>query len=264
MAGFQRQKNSRQERNSRAAGIILTVVVHILLFAGVTTSGLKYLYPPPPEQSMLIEFTDDEPLIMEPEQRQDGAQPRAADADPEEELNLVQKSEAQMQGTAANEAPEATTGDDGDVEVPEPPREQTIDRRALFQAPKNDTKKDTLAPQSADEVSDRLKAGHSQGNTNVGKTSGEPNARLKGRSVVGTLPKPVYSVQNGGTVVVDILVDRQGNVTSAQPGGAGTTVTDLELWQAARKAALNTQFNMKADAPPQQAGTITYIFKLKQ
>ena len=97
----------------------------------------------------------------------------------------------------------------------------------------------------------------------TGRKSGEPNARLKGRTVVGTLPKPAYSVQKGGTVVVDILVDRHGNVTSAVPGGTGTTVSDKTLWESARKAALNTQFNVKADAPPQQAGTITYIFKLQ-
>ena len=149
------------------------------------------------------------------------------------------------------------------MEVPEPPRKQEINRRALFHAARNETVKDTLAPQSAEKVSDELKAGHARGNTLSGKTSGEPNARLKGRTVVGRLPKPAYAVQNSGTVVVDILVDRYGNVTSAVPGGTGTTVTDKTLWEAARKAALNTQFNVKADAPLQQAGTITYIFRLQ-
>lgn len=255
------KKDKKQERDSSLAGIILTAVLHLALFAIVTTSGLKYLYPPPPEQSMLVEFVDMEP--EEPQQITFGTQPRAADADPEENINLVQKSEAQMEGTGANEAPEATVGDDGDVEVPEPPRKQEINRRALFHAARNETVKDTLAPQSAEKVSDELKAGHARGNTLSGKTSGEPNARLKGRTVVGRLPKPAYAVQNSGTVVVDILVDRYGNVTSAVPGGTGTTVTDKTLWEAARKAALNTQFNVKADAPLQQAGTITYIFRLQ-
>ena len=119
MASYEK-KDKRQERDSSLAGIILTAVMHLALFAIVTTSGLKYLYPPPPEQSMLVEFVDMEP--EEPQQITFGTQPRAADADPEENINLVQKSEAQMEGTGANEAPEATVGDDGDVEVPEPPR----------------------------------------------------------------------------------------------------------------------------------------------
>jgi hypothetical protein len=45
-------------------------------------------------------------------------------------------------------------------------------------------------------------------------------------------------------------------------GAEGTTVTDKTLWQAARKAALGAHFNMSADAPVLQEGTITYIFKL--
>ena len=262
MDKFHEQERQRRERSSTAAGIILAAVLHLALFAICMTSGLKYLYPPPPEQNMLVEFIelDSEPQI--PEQIDFGTQPRSAEADPEENINLVQKSEAQMEGTGANEAPEATTGDDGDVEVPEPPRKTEINRRALFHAAKNETEKDTLAPQSAAKASDELKAGHALGNTLTGKTSGEPNAVLKGRTVVGTMPKPAYAVQNSGVVVVDILVDRYGNVTSAVPGGAGTTVTDKTLWDAARKAAINTQFNVKADAPLQQAGTITYIFKL--
>ena len=255
------QEHARQERKATAVGVILAAVLHLLLVVVGVTSGLKYLYPPPPEQTMLVEFIESEPEI--PKQVITGTQPRAADAHPEEELNLVQKSEAQLEGTQSNEAPEATVGEDGDVEVPEPPRKPEINRRALFHAADNDTQKDTLAPQTADKAGDRLKAGHALGNTMTGRKSGEPNARLKGRSVVGTLPKPAYSVQKGGTVVVDILVDRHGNVTSAVPGGTGTTVSDKTLWEAARKAALNTQFNVKADAPAQQAGTITYIFRLQ-
>ena len=263
MSRFYEQEHRRQQRNSTTAGIILAAVTHILLAVIGLTSGLKYLYPPPPEQSMLVEFIETEPEITVPEQISYGTQPRAVNARPEEELNLVQKSEAQETGTRTNEAPEATVGEDGDVEVPEPPRKPEINRRALFHAADNDTKKDTLAPQTADKAGDRLKAGHAGGNTVTGRTAGEPNAKLKGRTVVGTLPKPAYSVQIGGVVVVDILVDRHGNVTSAVPGGTGTTVSDKTLWESARKAALNTQFNVKADAPPQQSGTITYIFKLQ-
>ena len=262
MAEYYKGRQGKREKSSTVAGIVLAAVLHIALFTVGALSGLKYLYPPPPEQSMLVEFLEVEDTDGQ-EQITYGTQPRAADANPDEEINLVQKSEAQMEGTGANEAPEATVGDEGDVEVPEPPRKQEINRRALFHAAKNDTEKDTLAPQSAARVSDELKAGHAQGNTVSGKTSVAPNAKLKGRTVVGTLPKPVYAVQNSGTVVVDILVDRYGNVTSAVPGGAGTTVSDKTLWEAARKAALKTQFNVKADAPLQQAGTITYIFRLQ-
>ena len=85
---------------------------------------------------------------------------------------------------------------------------------------------------------------------------------MKGRSVVGSIPKPAYATQSEGIVVVQVKVDQYGNVKEAVPGAEGTTVTDKTLWNAARNAAMKTTFNMDANAPAMQAGTITYIFKL--
>ena len=96
-----------------------------------------------------------------------------------------------------------------------------------------------------------------------GMTTGEPNARLVGRSVNGTLPRPSYGVQASGKVVVKIWVDQYGTVTKAQAGVEGTTATDKSLWQAAYKAAMGANFNMDANAPALQEGTITYIFRLR-
>ncbi len=90
----------------------------------------------------------------------------------------------------------------------------------------------------------------------------EPNAKLAGRSVNGSLPRPHYTVQKDGIVVVEIWVDNYGNVQKAVAGAEGTTVTDKTLLQAARKAALGAHFNMSADAPALQKGTITYTFTI--
>jgi TonB family protein len=80
---------------------------------------------------------------------------------------------------------------------------------------------------------------------------------------MGSLPEPEYAVNKSGTVVVKISVDQYGTVISATPGTTGTTVQDRTLWEAARKAALKAKFNLSANAPAVQEGTITYIFKLK-
>ncbi|MBP3794809.1 MAG: energy transducer TonB [Bacteroidales bacterium] len=90
---------------------------------------------------------------------------------------------------------------------------------------------------------------------------GTPNAHLKGRIVLGTLPRPSYAAQKDGKVVVSIWVDQYGNVKKAVPGASGTTVTDKDLWDAARKAAMESHFNSSDDAPSLQEGTITYLFK---
>lgn len=253
------QERKKQANIARATGVVLSVCIHAALIICFFATGFTYLYPPPPEQqSILIEF--DEPEIKKPEQIWNGTQPRAET--PSDEIDLVQESSAPVTGATANEAPEATVGDQGDVEVPEPPREKPIDRRALFSAANNKTEKDTLAPQTAREATDELKAGHALGNTRTGETQGTPKAKLEGRSPNGTLPKPTANFERSGIVVVEIWVDQYGTVRQAIAGGEGTNVTDKELWNAARKAALGASFNMKADAPAMQKGTITYIFKI--
>ena len=255
------KERERQEKKSRATGVALTIAMHAALIVCCFMTGFTYLDPPPPEQEqILIEF--DEPEIKKPKQTWNGTRPRAVEPDPTKDINLVQRSESPVEGTKSNEAPEAKVDDFGDVDINEPKREKEIDRRALFTAADNKTQKDTLAPQTARDVSDALKAGHAPGNTKTGETSGEPNAKLAGRTVNGTLPRPSYAVQTSGKVVVDIWVDNYGNVQKAVAGAEGTTVTDKTLWQAARKAALGAHFNMSADAPALQKGTITYIFRL--
>ena len=241
---------------SHWVGIGLTVVVHASLLALCFSSGLKYIYPPPPETAVLMEFDE----VPEPPQVEVGSEPRSDNPDPEQDIRLVKRSESPVEGHKANEAMEATTGDDGDVEVPEPKRE--IDRRALFPSAANN-KKDTLAQQTSSQPSGNFDEGHASGNTLTGASDGEPSARLAGRNVVGSLQLPSYGVQKSGRVVVRISVDREGNVTEAIPGIEGTTVQDRSLWTAAKNAALQAKFNANPRAPISQDGTITYVFKLK-
>ena len=249
----------RQKFNSEVFGAILAVGVNLCIVLFCSFSGLKYIYPPPEEKSIIIDFEEIEaPKIKV---RTKGREPSAENAN-RKKLELVQKSEAQHKGTKQNIQKEATIGPEGDVEVPEPPREEEIDNRALFHAAKN-TNKDTLAAQTAKEISDRLKAGNASGNAAKAVIEGAPSARVKGRSTVGVPPRPTYGVQSQGTVVVEIWVDQTGAVVRAIPGYQGTTVTDKALWKAATQAALKAKFNPDPEAKEQQQGTITYIFTLK-
>jgi len=259
MADYRRQRE-KQKSISNITGIVLTVAAHVVLILVGSFSGLKYIYPPPEEKSILIEF--EEVSQSDPLKVKSGTQPRMENPDPTKNINLVKASEAQLEGRKSNEAQEATVGPDGDVEVPEPQREKEINKRALFHAADNNTDKDTLAPQTAYKPSENLSAGHASGNAKDGKTTGEPNAKLSGRQILGAIPSPSYSVEKDGIIIVDIWVDQYGNVTKAIVG-EGTTITDKTLWAAARKAALESHFTMKSDAPVLQQGTITYNFKLK-
>ena len=249
-------------RKDKYAGILLTVAVHAVLLLFGFTAQLNNVDIPPAVEGMLIEFPpDEEPPV--PIRTAVGVEPRAEQADPTEDVRLVQKSEAPVAAEVEeNVGVETTVGEEGDVEVPEPPAEKPIDRRALFSSRRNN-RTDTAAVQVASEISDRLTAGHPKGNTEKGSPDGRPTARLEGRTVMGNLPLPEYSVQKAGTVVVRILVDQYGTVTSAVPGARGTTVQDATLWEAAKKAALKAKFNVSASAPAVQEGTITYVFTLR-
>lgn len=257
------EKRSRMENVSVWIGVMLTLVLHAGSLVLVSFTGIKYIYPPPEETSMLIDF---EEAPEWPEQQIFAEQPKGEDVNLEEAVSLVQRSESPVETPVQeNLTPETAPDPVGDVEVPtpEPPKEPVLDPRAAFPGM---AKKDTTltAAHSATEGSPEWKAGQPKGNTSNGRTDGKPNAHLKGRKVVdGNIPLPKYNEQDQGIVVVTIWVDQYGTVQRAQPGADGTTVTNSKLWAAARAAAMETHFNMSADAPALQEGTITYIFNLK-
>jgi len=84
---------------------------------------------------------------------------------------------------------------------------------------------------------------------------------LDGRSAL-TLPKPNYPGNDEGVVVVQVTVNKSGQVTKAEAGVRGSNTADPELIAAARKAALQARFNVDDNAPAFQVGTITYRFVL--
>ncbi|SET69917.1 TolA protein [Draconibacterium orientale] len=128
--------------------------------------------------------------------------------------------------------------------------------------------------------------GKSQGATfpggNQGVPTGDPNATnygdggsgagnqgtgagisfdLGGRSAI-SLPKPEYPGNDAGIVVVKVIVDKNGRVTSAEPGVRGTTIANKAFWDEAKQAALKAKFNVDPDAAAFQQGTISYRFRL--
>jgi hypothetical protein len=75
-----------------------------------------------------------------------------------------------------------------------------------------------------------------------------------------SLPIPIYLTQGGGKIIVDIVVDRAGNVIKATPRN-DSKIKDEMTYLYARVAAERTKFNADQSAPAQQKGTIHYNFK---
>jgi len=103
--------------------------------------------------------------------------------------------------------------------------------------------------------------GHGNNPNGIGDGTGTGiKISLSGRTAQ-SLPKPRYDEQEDGTVVVKITVDRNGNVVNATTDGVrGSTTTNKNMHAEAISAARRAKFNLKADAPPEQIGYITYTF----
>ena len=107
--------------------------------------------------------------------------------------------------------------------------------------------------------------GSKEGNSSTGAktgTGGYGTFDLGGRSLgTGSLPKPVYNVQEEGRVVVNITVNPTGQVISTSISPQTNTVNSA-LRKAAEDAAKKARFNT-IDGVNNQTGTITYYFNLR-
>ena len=107
--------------------------------------------------------------------------------------------------------------------------------------------------------------GSKEGNSSTGAktgTGGYGTFDLGGRSLgTGSLPKPVYNVQEEGRVVVNITVNPAGQVISTSISPQTNTVNST-LRKAAEDAAMKARFNT-IDGVNNQTGTITYYFNLR-
>ena len=83
--------------------------------------------------------------------------------------------------------------------------------------------------------------------------------RMEDRYVRTHVEDPEVRGNAEGIVKLDIAISEVGDVKSAKLNSA-STITDEEVIEACKKAALKTGFNYNNDAPNLQRGTITYTF----
>ncbi len=84
---------------------------------------------------------------------------------------------------------------------------------------------------------------------------------LKGRKSAA-LPAPRFCNEKGN-VIIDITVDRAGNVVDAKYHRDGSTITDNCSIDNAKKAARLSKFNPDANADEYQYGSINYVFTVQ-
>lgn len=108
---------------------------------------------------------------------------------------------------------------------------------------------------------------NSKNSSNGSSESERQDSKIKGSVTVSfSLTKPIrtsrhltipaYLCEGGGEVVVEIVVNCNGRVASADIISGG----DNCMRETALSAAKRSRFNIDNNAPPKQTGTITYIF----
>jgi hypothetical protein len=229
-------------------GIIATLVIHLvvcvsLLFAQLRNNWLV------PEQALFLDLTSE--IVKAPESD------RSNFGDQSLTRNASQKG-----GPSSNRAVNLddlsgkTSGDPFfDKEYA---KEVTAAKQLENEVNKNLAKKipvigDIPMPVASNEGMTREEAKRStfKGKSNI--------KYLVGNRYHLQLPIPVYLAQGGGEIVVDIVVDRNGEVVSAMPRG-GDNLNDQTILAYAKQAAEKTVFNPDPVAPEKQKGTITYLF----
>ncbi len=257
--------------SERQYGILGTFIIHniivlILLFTYITLSK-----PSPFEGGILINFGDVESAggINEPalnNQTSVAASAPAQTAETEEglmtqdfeEAPSVKKSETVKKPDKKTVSQPVKTTTTAVTKTP------VVNKKALYSSKGQSTTESGTSEGIYKGTGNMGEADGSPESDNYGKGLGGGGAvaSLNGRNPLH-LQKPEFNIQREGIVVVEIAVDRSGRVISATPGVKGSTLVDNTLYAAAKKAALESKFNLKEDAAERQVGTITYHFKLQ-
>lgn len=279
-------------KNNRLQGIIGTVVVHliILLILFVVT-----LHAATPEEesgvpvmlgSAKLSQGDADPYTLTEVDVLDELQPETAPTDPSVETPSEQEMLTQdLEETVAMKPQKKPVKSKTEVKTspkkqPEQPKQPTKTPEQIA-AEKRAAAEKAAAEEAAKKIAGAFGKGSSMGNRGTGTTGsgvqGSPTGNsntgkstgvggvgswdLNGRSLTGSLPIPVYNVQDEGRVVVTIVVNPSGRVISTSINKRTNTVSTA-LRRAAEEAARKARFNV-TDGVNNQTGTITYYFKLR-
>lgn len=211
----------------------------------------------PARQQVLTQNTEEAPAISAQEKARQEEQKRIAEQERQRQAEIERQRKAEQERQRQEELERQRT-----AELERQKREQQA----------ADARNTVIGAFSKSQS-----AGDTGGSGTQGALTGDPNATnrtgtglgskgdeysLQGRNLIGSLPKPVYNVQESGRVVVRIVVDREGRVTHAEHRLQGSTTTSSALINAAIDAARKARFNSDPNATSSQEGTITYVFDL--
>ncbi|WP_319481027.1 hypothetical protein [uncultured Draconibacterium sp.] len=230
-------------------GVIGTLVFHILLFSAFLLADVD-IKGNVKEEAILIEFPEEmlEPEIAEPETQEENTDQPNSEQNTNTRTNI-----------ASNRSATENTTTSTDEFFDDDYLKEVEAAKQLVSNVNNNLAKETVDLSDIKMPVETTKGMDRDSIKNV-IYAGESNIvyYLENRYHL-SLPVPVYLSQGGGTVIVDIVVNRQGQVVNAEPR-EDRSIRDKQLFAYAKEAAIRTIFNSDNSAPYRQKGTIQYTF----
>lgn len=244
-------------------GLLVTLVIYLVAIISFLSYRIVISKPEAHLSSIIIDF------MAQPELTPEQPQPQEQQAAKDEALDFEKVLNKLSNENAKDDDKSSRSNVMSEAEA-----EAKRINDMLAQGQKNYEK----GVNEADAIANSHKAGKSSANTSAGAKGSKANdsktpkarERVKGNVVVSyDLPNridrylyiPAYECEGGGKVVVNIVVNRSGVVTSASVASVtNSTSADDCIQQMALKASRSSQFDAVQSAPERQKGTITYVF----
>lgn len=250
-----------KEKKDRGIAIVGTIVVHALVVLVLFLMAFRTPLPLPGEEGVEVDLgmMDQGMGNIQPEKPAIpmAAQPQQQQNKSKEDIVTQNDDEAPAIEKPKNTKPKQ---EPKPVEEPKP----TVNQKALFKGSNNPQAggSEGITGQPGDQGKPNGLAGIKKYDGNGGKGNGT-GYDLGGRGAK-SLHRPDDDFSEEGKIVVDIWVNRNGQVVRAEVATKGTDIINNAMRQKAIQAAKRSTFASDPDAPEEQHGTITYTFVINQ
>ena len=251
---------NNNEKKDKGIAVAGTIVVHALALLVLFLMAFRTPLPLPGEEGVEVDLgmmnqgmgniQPEKPAIPQ------AAQPQQQPNKSKEDIVTQNDDEAPAIEKPKNTKPKQ----EKPAEEPKP----KVNDRALFKGSNNPQSggSEGITGQPGDQGKPDGMKGVRQYDGNGGKGNGA-GYDLGGRGAK-SLHRPNDDFPEEGIVVVDIWVNRTGQVTRAEIATKGTTVINQTMREKAKQAALRSAFASDPNAPEEQHGTITYTFVINK
>jgi TonB family protein len=249
------------EKKDKGIAIAGTIVVHALVLLVLFLMAFRTPLPLPGEEGVEVDLgmMDQGTGNIQPEKPAIpmAAQPQQQQNKSKEDIVTQNDDKAPAIEKPKNTKPKQETKP---VEEPKP----TVNQKALFKGSNNPQAggSEGITGQPGDQGKPNGLAGIKKYDGNGGKGNGT-GYDLGGRGAK-SLHRPDDDFSEEGRIVVDIWVNRDGQVVRAEVATKGTDIINNAMRQKAIQAAKRSTFASDPDAPEEQHGTITYTFVINQ